>query len=314
MGKVLFISCTNVGVAMINEIMNYEDIKETKVVGVVNLNSRRGVHKANYHSYFDIQNDYNIPVYYCNNVNDEDTIQFMRNKNPDIIIQSGWSQKFSSKVLDIPRYKCIGEHPSPLPKGRGAACLNWAIINNETLWGDSFFEMVDEYDKGELYAHRLFEIKKHDYIKTVYDKVAMTSSKIIAKKIDSWSSGDFLLSQQNELETTYFTRRTPEDGRFDFSNSAESIHNFIRAQAPPYPGAFFAFEGRKISVISSRIVQIKDEHFSCGQIISTTAEDGIIVSSANGSALELIRIKDSYKPEQWASDWLDSLIEKPTSL
>ena len=133
MGKVLFVSCTPVARYMIHEIMDNDDIQNVEVVGIVNINAQVAIKKANYDPYNDLVKQYDIPIHYCRNINDEVTVQWMRDKQPDIIIQSGWSQKFSDEVLEIAKYACIGEHPAPLPKGRGAACVNWAIITGETL-------------------------------------------------------------------------------------------------------------------------------------------------------------------------------------
>ena len=127
MGKLLLVACTGVGRYIIEEFMNNRDIG-AELVGIINLNLKQGINKANYDSYSDLAVKYNLNIHYCNNINDEETVKFIEKLVPDVILQSGWSQKFSDKVLQIPKYGCIGEHPAPLPKGRGAACVNWAIL------------------------------------------------------------------------------------------------------------------------------------------------------------------------------------------
>ena len=141
MGRVLFVACTNVGQAMIRTICTDPSIK-TEVVGIVNLNAKRSLGKANYHTYLDIAEEFQIPLHFCDNVNDAVTLNWIADKKPDLIIQTGWSQKFREELLNLPRFGCIGEHPAPLPRGRGAACINWAILTGETQWGDTFFKMV----------------------------------------------------------------------------------------------------------------------------------------------------------------------------
>ncbi len=139
MGKVVFIACTNVGRAMIEAIYNSKYLTKIELRGVVNLSPEAAIGKANYDSYIDLKEKYGFPLYYCNNVNEIECIEFLKDCEPDVIIHSGWSQKFNEEILDIPKYACIGEHPAPLPKGRGAACVNWAIITGEKEWGDTFF-------------------------------------------------------------------------------------------------------------------------------------------------------------------------------
>ena len=190
MGRVLFVACTNVGQAMIRTICTDPSIK-TEVVGIVNLNAKRSLGKANYHTYLDIAEEFQIPLHFCDNVNDAVTLNWIADKKPDLIIQTGWSQKFREELLNLPRFGCIGEHPAPLPRGRGAACVNWAILTGETQWGDTFFKMVEQYDRGEVYAQAFFPIAPYDDVRTVYDKVAACSAQIVKENIDRWSEGVF---------------------------------------------------------------------------------------------------------------------------
>lgn len=152
MGRVVFIACTNVGRAMIEAVLGNKALAGVELAGVVNLRPEAAIEKANYDSYIDLVKKYQLKIYYCENVNEKECVDFLTSCEPDIIIQSGWSQKFSREVLNIPRFGCIGEHPVPLPKGRGAACINWAIITGEKEGGNTFFRMETQYDTGEIYA------------------------------------------------------------------------------------------------------------------------------------------------------------------
>ncbi len=303
MGRVLFVSCTNVGISMIEEIFSNSSIK-VEVVGIVNLNFNEGINKANYQTYVEVSDKYNIPIHYCKNINDSDTVLWMKEKKPDIIIQSGWSQKFSSDVLNIPKYMCIGEHPAPLPKGRGAACVNWAILTGETSWGDSFFEMVSEYDKGKLLAQDFFNIEVFDNVKTVYDKVAEASKNIITKNVEKWSNGIFCAVEQDESKATYYKKRCPSDGFFTFDEYAKKLHNFIRAQTYPYPCAFFMANGKKIKVISSNEIFEKTNE-KPGTVLKSTERGGIIVVCKNYETIEILRLREENQPEMWAKDWAE---------
>lgn len=289
MGRVLFVACTNVGQAMIQTICGDENIR-TQVVGIVNLNTQRSLNKANYRTYLDTAATYAIPLHFCNNVNDEETVAWIADKKPDIIIQTGWSQKFREPLLSLPRYGCIGEHPAPLPRGRGAACVNWAILTGETQWGDTFFHMVNEYDRGAVYAQEFFPIEEYDDVKTVYDKVALCSSNIVRKNIDKWSEGIFEEVELDESIATYYKKRTPKDGIFDFTMPSRQLHDFIRAQTDPYPGAFFMMNGEKITVLSSRLPRVKTDA-QAGTVLDRTGNGGILVGCGDGMAIELLRYR-----------------------
>lgn len=300
MGRVLFVACTNVGQAMIRTICGDENIK-TQVVGIVNLNAQRSLSKANYYTYLDIAAEYDIPLHFCNNVNDPETVAWIAEKEPDIIIQTGWSQKFREPLLNLPRFGCIGEHPAPLPRGRGAACVNWAILTGETQWGDTFFHMVNEYDRGDVYAQEMFTINEYDDVRTVYDKVALCSAKMVREHIDRWSEGVFNTVELDESIATYYKKRTPADGVFDFTKGAKELHDFIRAQTEPYPGAFFWFHGEKITVLASRptgIVSAKP----AGTVLGTTNDGGIRVVCGDGKALDLLRYRREDGSKMWMAE------------
>jgi len=111
-------------------------------------------------------------------------------------------------------------------------------LTGETEWGDTFFKMVERYDEGEIYAQKFFEITPYDDVATVYSKVALSSSMMIKENIIHWSKGIFDKISQNDSRATYYGKRKPEDGLFDFNLGALELYNFIRAQSKPYPGAF----------------------------------------------------------------------------
>ncbi len=310
MGKVLIIACTNVGKAIIEEICTNNNIL-TQVVGIVNLDQKQGINKANYHSYVDLALRYDIPLHHCDNVNDVKTIQWIKSLSPDLIIQSGWSQKFGEELLSFPKYGCIGEHPAPLPKGRGAACINWAIINGEKEWGDSFFKMVTQYDEGELYAQQYFNIEIYDTVKTIYDKVANTARLIIRYNIDRWSEGIFQSIIQDNSTASYFKRRTPSDGLFDFNKSAKEVHDFIRAQTYPYPGAFINYCGSRLKILFSEYTNQIKKGTKPGQIVGILDNGGILVSCKNGEILGIYRVQEDHQSETWASEWVrESKVEQ----
>lgn len=302
MGNLLLVACTNVGRYIIEELMTNVNIG-ARLTGVVNLNMKQAINKANYDSYGDLAEKYGFPIHYCNNINDEETIAFIKKCDPDIILQSGWSQKFSDTVLSIPRFACIGEHPAPLPKGRGAACVNWAILSGETEWGDSYFQMVSEYDKGNIYAQQFFSIEKYDTVATVYEKVAQCAVKTVAEYASKWTNGIFDIVKQDDSKATYYKRRCPSDGEIKtFSQDANELHNFIRAQTHPYPGAYITTRKGKLYILSSRVLEETKTKEHSGTIFAKTDTGGILVATANQSILEISRVRIENQPTMWAAE------------
>lgn len=302
MGKLLLVACTNVGRYIIEEFMNNPTIG-AELVGVINLNPKQAINKANYDSYGDLVAKYGFPIHYCESINDEESVAFIEQHQPDVILQSGWSQKFSNKILQLPKYGCIGEHPAPLPRGRGAACVNWAILTGETEWGDSYFQMVEEYDKGHLYAQRFFTIEEYDSVFTVYEKVAHCAAQVVSEYAAKWTEGIFDVVEQDDSKATYYKKRRPSDGEIkEFDASALVLHNFIRAQTHPYPGAYISTAKGNLYLLSSRVVREKKTNLAPGTVFEKTENGGVLVATAQGSVLELIRVQKEGLPSAWAAE------------
>ena len=297
MGKVVFIACTNVGRAMIEAVMTSDKLKTVELAGVVNMSPSAAIGKANYDSYIDLFEKYGINHYYCKNVNEPECIDFIKSCSPDIIIQSGWSQKFNEELLGIPRFACIGEHPAPLPKGRGAACINWAIITGEHSWGDTFFKMEMQYDTGLIYSQEFFNIELYDDVKTVYDKVAEVSVKAIEKHLSDWVNGKLDGKKQDDSKSTHYPRRKPSDGLFSFKqDTALNIYNHIRGQARPYPGACFNYE------INGGIKKVYVWSAKLGE----NADDGeVVVLCKDNEGIIIRRVQEEGRPEMWASNYFN---------
>lgn len=290
MGRVVLIACTNVGRSMIEAIENSEKLQGIELAGVVNLKPDVAIEKANYDSYVDLVKKYELNMFYCNNVNDRECLEFIRKCAPDVIIQSGWSQKFSKELLAIPTYSCIGEHPAPLPKGRGAACVNWAIITGECEWGDTFFKMEMQYDTGLIYSQEYFNIEIYDDVKTVYDKVAQAAVTAIEKHLSDWVEGRLEGYRQDNSRATHYPRRKPSDGKLNLSQNARDVYNQIRGQARPYPGAYIELnDGRKMYIWKARLDEKCEDYEK-------------LLKCGDGKSIVIQRTQIEGEPEKWGGE------------
>jgi methionyl-tRNA formyltransferase len=253
--KIVLVSCTNVGRHFINLFLNNKTYKNIELSGVINLNFNEGLKKSNYDSYYDLKENFNININYVRNINDKNVYKWLKKINPALIIQSGWSQKFSDKILKLPKFGCIGQHPAPLPIGRGAACVNWAIILGYKVWGDTFFIMDEKYDNGDIIGQEKILIEDNDDVKSVYDKICFSSKSIFSKNISNWVKGKFNKKNQNIDKIIYFKKRTPKDGKINiFKENNTKAYNKIRALTKPYPGAFITYKNKKIIIWESKVL------------------------------------------------------------
>ena len=304
MAGVVYICCTSVGRYIIqSHLQNHPTIP---IAGIVNLDRCASAGKANFDSLYDLARDHEIDILYCKNVNSPEVLSFIKQKQPLLAIQSGWSQKFGEELLSLPKYGCLGEHPSPIPVGRGAACVNWAIIEGQKEWGDSFFKMVEQYDAGPVYAQRNFLIEEHDDVRSVYEKVGFTSQRMIKDHLQHWYDGNFNPIALDETKATHYPRRRPKDGELDFSWDDDKIYNYVRALTKPYPGAYFLHQEKKIFVWEAA----KRPDASTGQSGQFTIDadsQSLLVSTGNNKLIALRRLQAEGMPEIFGHEFFDNI-------
>lgn len=189
------------------------------------------------------------------NINQDKMVQEIRDAGPDIIIVCGWQRLVCKEILTIPKLGCIGFHSSLLPKYRGRAPVNWAMVMGERETGITMFYLTPEADTGDIIAKKAFPILFNDDCGSVYKKSAQAGAALIAEYLPRIEK-DIAPRIHNEARSyPAYPKRTPEDGLIDFNRSALDVYNFVRALTRPYPGAFYYdTQGRKVKVWRAEIV------------------------------------------------------------
>lgn len=171
---------------------------------------------------------------------------------PDVILVMGWYYMVPKKIRHLAKYGAWGIHASLLPKYAGGAPLVWAIIEGQEKTGVSLFRLDDGVDDGDIIEQVEIEIHADDTIKEVYEKATGASKTILSKNLSNIASVSFTPQDKQKIEV--YPQRKPEDGLIDLSWPAKKIYDFIRAQSPPYPGAFIkTADGKKIIIDKARL-------------------------------------------------------------
>lgn len=166
---------------------------------------------------------------------------------PDTAIVHGWYQILP--VAEMPETRFLGFHYSPLPLYRGNAPLVWQIIQGEPEIGVSFFELTAEMDAGRLVDREAVPLGPDETIADALAKADEIVGRMLRDFAPVWAAGGPALRPQPDQEPSYCGLRVPEDGRIDWSWDAARIHDFVRAQTRPYPGAFTSlFDGSRLRV------------------------------------------------------------------
>ena len=300
--RTLVVGCTPLARKVANLLGTISDL-----VGVVNLHPSEGANKSNYDSLSGLQSS--PEIFWTKNINDDSTIEWIRSKKPEVIVQCGWSQIFKKEILQVPERYCLGIHPSPLPIGRGAAILNWKIIESggsDVEWGNSLFVMEEKTDTGAVLGFQKFVIESRDDIRTAYQKADQTSLEILKREIPNITYNTEKLSQQNNKLATRYYKRKPEDGLLHLDWSAVRIKDYIRALTHPYPGAFLKTKRGDLTVWEGSVMQATTEA-PCGTIMMIFKE-GIVLKCGGNTDILIKRV--SYNGvEYWADEYanLESL-------
>lgn len=162
----------------------------------------------------------------------------------DFIFSFYYRRMLPPQILRKARRGAFNMHGSLLPKYRGRAPVNWAILKGETETGATLHEMTDKPDAGRIVDQERVTIGSDEVAVEVFRKVTDAAEVVLRRSIEDLLAGKANLCPQDLSKGSYFGRRGPEDGRIDWSKSAQEIHNLVRAVAPPYPGAFT--DGMKI--------------------------------------------------------------------
>jgi methionyl-tRNA formyltransferase len=156
----------------------------------------------------------------------------------DFLFSFYYRRMLPPEVLKKARKGAYNMHGSLLPKYRGRAPVNWAVLKGETETGATLHEMTEKPDAGRIVDQQAVPIGPDDTAAEVFARVTNAAEAILKRSLPSLVAGTALLKPQDLSKGSYFGARKPEDGRIDWSKSAQEIHNLVRAVAPPFPGAF----------------------------------------------------------------------------
>ena len=190
-----------------------------------------------------------IPVVTPAHPNTTELAQHIASLRPDFLFSFYYRQMIGQPLLDIPRLGALNMHGSLLPRYRGRAPVNWAVINGERETGATLHYMVAKPDAGDIVDSQSVPILPDDTAVDVFHKVTGAAQSVLARSLPRLIEGTAPRLAQNQAQATYFGGRKPEDGRIDWSRSAAEIHNLVRGVAPPYPGAFTSIAGKPARVL-----------------------------------------------------------------
>lgn len=225
---------------------------------------------------------YDIPVYQPIKARDEEFVQVLRELNPDLIVVVAFGQILPKSILDIPKLGCVNVHVSLLPKYRGAAPINWVIINGEEKTGVTTMYMDEGLDTGDMILTSEFALDDEITAGELHDIMKEEGALLLKQTIDLIAKGEAPRIPQNHEEFTYAPMMNKTLGQIDFSKSAKEIHNLVRG-VNPWPSAYTTYKGQTMKVWKTKVLnETSDKH--PGTILKVDKE-GIRVSTKDNVLL-----------------------------
>ncbi|MGL5650809.1 MAG: methionyl-tRNA formyltransferase [Paraclostridium sp.] len=229
--------------------------------------------------------EYDIPVYQPLKAREESFVDTLKEIKPELIVVVAFGQILPKSILDIPKYGCVNVHASLLPRYRGAAPLNWVIINGEEKTGVTTMYMDEGLDTGDMILKS--EILLDDEITAgeLHDKMMIDGAEVLKETIDLIEKGEAPREKQSNEDTCYSPIMNKSLGNIDWNKSAIDIHNLVRG-INPWPSAYTTYEGQTMKIWKTKVID-KNSDKEPGTIISVDKE-GINVSTSKG----IVQIKE----------------------
>ena len=233
--------------------------------------------------------EHNIPVYQPVKIRKE--YEFVSELHPDVIITLAYGQIVPQGLLDIPTLGCINLHGSLLPKYRGAAPIQYSLMNNDKETGMTLMKMVKEMDAGEMYATEKVEISLEDNSTSLFKKMGEAALRLILRELPKYLNCESVGVPQDESQVSFAPSIKPEEEKLDLNKSKEELFGYIRALSD-YPGAYLYFGEGKLKVYRSKI--ISDECLGeVGEIVKAD-KHGLHLQTKNG-VLALLEVQPEGK-------------------
>lgn len=220
-----------------------------------------------------------LKIFQPDRIKKQENIDVLKSYNPDVIVVVAYGQLLSKEILTLPKYGCINVHASLLPKLRGAAPLNWAIINGETKTGITTMQMDAGLDTGDMLLKSEVEIDENMNAGELHDILMNKGANLLLETLDKLEKNQLVPQKQDDSLSNYAPMFNNENRRINWSLTAKNIHDLIRGLSP-WPAAYFTMDEKTIKVYNSSYT-IDASGYEPGYVIKASSE-GIFVKAGDG--------------------------------
>lgn len=244
--------------------------------------------------------EYGIPVYQPVKLREQENADIIRNYAPDAIVVAAYGQILSESILNIPKYGCVNIHASLLPKYRGAAPIEWAIMDGEKETGVTTMYMAKGLDTGDMIEQAVVPISDDDTGETLTEKLAASGAELILSTLTKLEAGTAVRTPQDDSQSCYASMLTKDMGDIDFTRPAEQIELLVRG-LQPWPCAYTRIGGKNVKIYGAIVVS-REENVQPGEITMVTKKAFAIACGQD--ALQITRLQPEGKKPMDAAAFL----------
>ena len=230
---------------------------------------------------------YDIPVFQPVKIKTEESVAQLRTYEADIFVVAAFGQILSKEILDMPKYGCVNIHASLLPKYRGAAPIQWAVLDGEKETGVTIMQMNEGLDTGDILMQEVVVLDKKETGESLFDKLALCGADLIVKALVRIEEGSLTPLKQDDSKSTYAKMLRKEIGRLDFSQDAVILERKIRG-LNSWPSAYTHFKGKTLKIWDADVVEKNSLTVNSYGEVCEVDKESFSIQTGNG----LLKIKE----------------------
>lgn len=241
----------------------------------------------------------NLPVFQPVSLKNEEAVERLAQEKPDLIVVTAYGKILPQKILELPVYGCINIHASLLPRYRGAAPIQWAVINGETESGVTSMQMAAGLDTGDMLLRRRRVISSDMTAGELHDVLAEEGAQVLADTLRALEAGTLRPEKQDDALSSYAPLLRKELGRIDWSRPAPELHNLVRG-LNPWPSVTVLYHGKRLKIHKTRPVDLESPAVP-GTVL---ALDPLTVACGGNTALILAEVQYEGARRMTAAEFL----------
>lgn len=246
---------------------------------------------------------YDIPVFQPIKIREEENVAKLEELDIDFMVVVAFGQILPKSILDMPKYGCINVHSSLLPTYRGAAPIQWTIINGESKTGITTMFMDEGIDTGDILLQEETPIYDDETGGSLHDRLADMGAKLLIKTLDGLKAGTIKRIKQDDSKSNYVGMLNKNMGKMDFTKSALELERLVRG-LNPWPSAYTSLNGKMFKIWEAKAIEDADKYQDVqGGTIVEINKSSIIVKTSKG-LLELFEVQLEGKKRMLVEDFL----------